>query len=367
MQKLIKKQNKKMKIAFITDCIRNEAAGIGNYAKGLIWNLKKLSNTKIEYVFIDYKVTHFNKKKVKLIENPFPIAHKYLWYNLIALLLRKEKYEYVFNFNMIPHLIPFVQKEVFVVHDMSMELFPELFPWKRVFMHKILMKHTLKNANKILVNSDNTKADLVDYFPEISDKISKYYAPTEYKKNPYTKPYYINKTPYILCLNTLEPRKNMVFAIHVFEKTKKYYKIPHNLVIAGKKGWMYKDIYKTREASRYKKSIIMPGYVTEDEKNYLYRNAALFFYPSIYEGIGIPVLEAINAGCPVVTSNSSSMLEYAKKQAHFINPNNEDQAVKIIIKIIKRGRNPKSLNENKKRVNLSSKKETGRLIDFLGI
>ncbi len=97
------------------------------------------------------------------------------------------------------------------------------------------------------------------------------------------------------------------------------------LVIAGEKGWLYKDVFKTAQQSRFSKEIIFTGFVDNNDKPYLYNLASLFVYPSFYEGFGFPPLEAMACGVPTITSNLSSLPETVAKSAIMIDPYNIDE------------------------------------------
>jgi len=160
---------------------------------------------------------------------------------------------------------------------------------------------------------------------------------------------------FFLFISTIEPRKNIVTIVHAFEEYKRREQergsiwtgtgveasgleseIPGRsiqagsekerdcpvqdmkLVLAGNRGWKYDEILAAVESSPYRKDILMPGYVSDAEKAMLLKNAAAFLYPSLYEGFGIPILEAMNSGCPVVTSGVSSMPEVGGDAAFYI-------------------------------------------------
>lgn len=114
---------------------------------------------------------------------------------------------------------------------------------------------------------------------------------------------------YILFVSTIEPRKNVLSIIHAFEIYKEKTGSTIRLVLAGKRGWNCDDVFGAADNSKYREDIIMPGYITGEEKTYLYQHAKMFVFPSLYEGFGIPVLEAMEYGLPVITSRISSLPE----------------------------------------------------------
>src|SRR5438046_1859589 len=106
------------KIGIITDSIRNQSTGIGFYSKDIIQEILRCDN-KNEYFFMDYLKSNFNKDNLVIIKNPFKYFKTYLWHNYIPLMTRRFNMDYIFNFSACPHFIPFRQKEIFFVYDVS--------------------------------------------------------------------------------------------------------------------------------------------------------------------------------------------------------------------------------------------------------
>ncbi|MFH1388123.1 MAG: glycosyltransferase family 1 protein, partial [Patescibacteria group bacterium] len=140
-------------------------------------------------------------------------------------------------------------------------------------------------------------------------------------RNDMTDKYYL-PDKFILYFGTIEPRKNLIGLIKAFELLKdKNIK----LVIAGTKGWLYQDIFKTASQSKRKKDIIFTGFVKEEDKPYLYNLAQSFVYPSFFEGFGFPPLEAMACGIPTIVSANSSLPEVVGDAALMVNPKNIDE------------------------------------------
>ena len=140
---------------------------------------------------------------------------------------------------------------------------------------------------------------------------------------------------FILFLGALEPKKNIVNIIKGFEKYKEDFKDKKiKLIIAGGKGWKYEEIFETYENSKIKEDIIFIGYIDEEDKIPLYKLSRLFIFPSLYEGFGMPVLEAMAAGTPVITSNISSLPEVVGDGAILINPYSIKEISNAINKIL---------------------------------
>ncbi|NEP55029.1 MAG: glycosyltransferase family 4 protein, partial [Moorea sp. SIO3C2] len=140
--------------------------------------------------------------------------------------------------------------------------------------------------------------------------------------------------PYILFVSTLEPRKNINNLIAAFNYLKQRHQIEHQLVLIGQKGWSYESIFAAIASSPWKDHIHHLGYLSDQLVAWFYSNADVFVYPSYYEGFGLPVLEAMTLGAPVVTSNTSSLPEVAGDAAILIDPNQPIELADAIVKVI---------------------------------
>jgi glycosyltransferase involved in cell wall biosynthesis len=125
---------------------------------------------------------------------------------------------------------------------------------------------------------------------------------------------------YILFAGVLEPKKNIPRLLQAYSQLIRDKNISHQLVIAGKKGWKYEDIFKTVASLGIKNNVRFLGFAPAAHLPALYAMAELFAFPSLYEGFGLPVLEAMASGCPVVTSNSGALPEIAGDPAHQTHP-----------------------------------------------
>lgn len=181
--------------------------------------------------------------------------------------------------------------------------------------------------------SDSTKNDLLEYYPSISKEkaLVTELAADSKKFYPCTEPadlsdvyqkYQIPAAPYILSVCTLEPRKNLQFVIQGFMRLLQENKTPDlYLVLVGTKGWLYDDIFAEYEKHpEYKERIIFTGYVPDEDLAPLYSGALAFVYMSLYEGFGLPPLEAMQCGTPVITSNTSSLPEVVGEGGLMLDP-----------------------------------------------
>jgi len=224
------------------------------------------------------------------------------------------------------HVLPLIhpQNSVVTIHGLEYEYYPKMYPWRHLNYLRWSTKHALKKARQIITVSENTKEDLVKLYGGQPEKITVVHHGVS---TPQSLP--VRKQagkPYILFIGRLETKKNVQGLITAFNLLKKKHRIPHRLVLVGPRGYGYQPIRQN--------DIIEKGYVDEQEKWRLLQEAAMFVLPSFYEGFGMPILEAQATGCPVITSNLSSMPEVAGRAALLANPNNIEQIVEAMYKII---------------------------------
>lgn len=209
------------------------------------------------------------------------------------------------------HVLPFVypKNSVVVLHGLEYEYFPEVYPKNRLRYLRWSAKYALKNARKIIAISENTKNDLIKLYGGDPEKIFVVY----HGVNDNVPVSFISCSnfPYLLYIGRIETKKNIQGLINAFELLKKKYRIPHKLILAGGKGYGFEEIALETEKLFFRNDIIFTGYVSEEKKWQLLQNADCFVFPSHYEGFGLPILEAQQAGCPVVAADNSCLPEVA--------------------------------------------------------
>lgn len=185
---------------------------------------------------------------------------------------------------------------------------------------------TINDKDFYVTNSENTRKDILKYFPEVREENIKttYLGVNEsFKQTEKT-----SEFKYVFSLCTLGKRKNVIFAIKNFFEFIKRYKINDLYLVLAGGVWkkFERELYQT--IGEFDKSkIILKGYVKDEELPELYSNALMFIYPSLYEGFGLPVLEAMKCGCPVITSNTSSLPEVIGDAGIQINPENDEELI----------------------------------------
>jgi glycosyltransferase involved in cell wall biosynthesis len=234
-------------------------------------------------------------------------------------------------------------RNIMTIHDLTFVKYPDYVPTiVKTYLDRI--KNCLKFTDAIITFSKNTKRDLVELLKIDPDKIyityqaSRYY--TDYLSNQQIEDLKISVSydfskPYFLFVSTLEPRKNVIGLIQAFNYLKQHHKIEHQLVLIGQTGWKYQPILQAINQSPYRAEIHHLNYLTDDLVALFYSQAEAFIYPSFYEGFGLPVLEAMTLGAPVITSNSSSLPEITGDSALLINPNDSMELADAMLNLIR--------------------------------
>jgi len=235
-----------------------------------------------------------------------------------------------------PFLLPMNAKKILTLHDLFPLTHPQTAPSRYTpYIYKYLLPQVLKRTDRIIAISQNTKRDLLNYFPNLKGKITVIYeAPDKsfrkIKNLERVKRKHKLNFPFIFTLGILNPRKNLAALIKAFSKLKTQ-GLGHKLVIGGQKGWRFEDIFQQASELVKKGEIIFTGFIPNRDLPYFYNLADLFVFPSLYEGFGIPILEAMACGCPVITSNISSLPEVAGEATLFINnPQDSDEIARKI-------------------------------------
>jgi len=214
---------------------------------------------------------------------------------------------------------------VTTVHDLSFEHFPEFFSLRRRAWHAMMRpRELLERSTHLIAVSEATARDVEERYAIPTDHISVIHsgvtkaAEVSGADEAAVRERYHLPPRFMLYLGTLEPRKNVGAIIRAFEMVAA--DIPHDLVIAGVRGWLTAEVDALYRASPVRERIHFPGEIAVTDKPAVYAAADVFVYPSFYEGFGFPPLEALVAGTPVITSLSSSLPEIVGEWAELINP-----------------------------------------------
>jgi len=218
-------------------------------------------------------------------------------------------------------------KRVVTFHDMTFFLYPGVHTAQKRLFFGAMMRLSARLADAVIAVSESTRQDILRILGVDPAKVFAVPSGVSPAFRPAAEPSLVERVRgsyhlpdrIVLYVGVLEPRKNLPALVRAFKGLVDR-GLPHALVLVGRKGWMYGDLFRTVEELGLSGRVIFTGYVPEGDLPLLYNAADLFVYPSIYEGFGLPVLEAMASGVPVVTSNVSSMPEVAGDAAVVVDP-----------------------------------------------
>ncbi|WP_273222498.1 glycosyltransferase family 4 protein [Geosporobacter ferrireducens] len=307
-----------------------KGSGIGTYTENLISQYKQHGVDVSVYCKKD-QVQYFSSINVKTSMLDARIYGIKEQYEMIKIIKRKKQ-----DILHWPHYnIPLMYKGPLVVtiHDIIHLKFPQFLPNKAAYHYAYFMiDQAVKKADKIITDSNNTKLDLIERFKVQEEKIeviyigvSKDFKKDKMKEIDIKRQYGIGK-PYILYIGNVRAHKNIKGLIRAYKKFRDVCKA-YELIIVGEEHNNLKDI-------EIDDDIRMLGYVEDRDLPNLYGGASLFVFPSLYEGFGLPPLEAMACGTPVITSNTSSLPEVVGDAAITINPYNTDEIAKAMYDVL---------------------------------
>lgn len=243
------------------------------------------------------------------------------------------------------HVLPFhwrpgtLPPAVMTIHDLGYERFPESHPGRQRLYLRLTTRYAARRARCLICISHATRSDLMHFYGADPARLQVVYEGCIHKTPP--APARISAQldafglthPYALFLSTLQPRKNVERLIHSFARMLQDSRADLDLVLAGKPGWLSEPILQAARQSPVRRAIHLLGYVDEEQAAALYAGARFFCYPSLYEGFGLPVLEAQAFGVPVMTSRHSSLPEVAGDAALLVDPENEEEIAQAMLRL----------------------------------
>jgi len=312
----------KKKVVIIADALDFQYAGIKVYLEGLVGALEE-GDVQHEYILLradeDFR-DYAGQVYVKSYVSQFLHPKSRLLVEIPRTIKQINPDIVVEPCHFGPFRISDKIKKVTFIHDITPVTHPQFHPNNSVLLHKLLMPGVLKRANLVVTNSERTKADVIANYIYAKGKVEVLYPGNIALSNQSFAPIEkidIENERFILHVGTIEPRKNLEFLLTCFQELRDK-KDGIKLVISGKEGWKNKSFFERIKTHPYQDDIIVTGYLETEQIMALYRYASCMLFTSHYEGFGIPLLEAMQYGCPIITSNNSAQKEVCKDAAVYI-------------------------------------------------
>ncbi len=231
---------------------------------------------------------------------------------------------------------------VVTVYDISFERFPEWFSGRDRLLLGNMVPRSIKKARRVFVPSEFTRDEMLEIYNPSPEKIVvtpcgvlTHFQPINDKMAwQEIRQKYGIANDFILAVGNIQPRKNLIGLIQAFAILKSQGLASMPLVMVGKSRWQVREVYQAVEANNLENQIIFTGYVPEQDLVLLYNAAKVFVYPSFYEGFGLPVLEAMACGTPVITSNRASLPWVAGEAALLIDPDKPNELAEALTKVL---------------------------------
>jgi len=315
--------------------------GVELYSTKIIHGLIEYFKHHKEYSLVLYTPKKLALYKTKNIRHRV-IPMKRFWTKIrlsIEMLLHKPDVLFIPS-HMFPRFAP--KRAYIMIHDVAFMHIKNAYGRIHYWHLKSGTKYAVKKAKKILVPSEATKKDLIKFFKCPEEKIEVVYhgcdfahktLQPKFESEVFERMGLKRKDSFFLFIGRIEAKKNISRIIEAFMKFSE--KFPNwKLILAGKRGAGFQQILKKAEQLNAFEKVVMPGYITENEKHVLMKYCNAFVFPSLYEGFGFPILEAFTYGKIVITSQKASATEVAGDAAIYVDPNNEQSIQDAMRRIV---------------------------------
>jgi glycosyltransferase involved in cell wall biosynthesis len=332
-----------------TPAIRQQA-GIGRLIRGQIAALVEANPGFDLRLFVVGTVTEAERRAAPLPLHATPISERNMvriWHRLNAPFPRVEWFTggpldllHATDFVLAPSN---ARRKLLTVHDLAFLFYPDAAMPSLHHYLNVVVPRSVRRADALIADSRHTAHDLQEQWQVPPERITVVQGAVDHTRfYPQRDPlrleavrrrYNLGERPYILALSRLEPRKNFVRLIEAFAAARDEAELPHRLVIGGKKGWLYDAIFARVQELDLGEHVLFPGFIADEDLPSLYSGAAFFAYPSLYEGFGLPVIEALACGTPVLTSDNSCLPEAGGPGAVYVKAEDVQSIAEGIIRL----------------------------------
>ena len=326
-------QNRSLRIGLDGDVLGRRRTGDESYLVSLMRGLHGIDNDNEYVVYV---------RDAEAVANLFPELSRFGFENVrprsiwlryamgLPWLLRRRPVDLLHVQYFIPPMTPC--PTVLTIHDLSFVVHPEFFSRRDRLLLQRLVPRSIKRADRIITDMDVTKQDMVriyDVDPERIEVIplaaDPRYGPLDRGRcrESVAKSFGIDG-PFVLYVGTFQPRKNVEPLIRGYTLMREGSDLSHKLVLVGKPKHQYESVFEAIETSPFRDDIILTGFVEDDDLPVLYNAADVFVFPTLFEGFGLPVVEAMACGTPVITTNVSCLPDVSGEAAMLVDPNDPE-------------------------------------------
>ncbi len=308
------------------------AVGIGRYTEELIRNLVGLDKDNKYHIFLsksaaeNFPIYAPNLSKTGVDFSHYSYSEQFKY----PIILKKTDLDLIHYTNFNSPIFFTSIPSVATIHDLTLWFFPGRGQksWFRRMIYRLVIKRTCENAKRIIAITKKTKQDIVELLGINPEKITVIYeaVPSNYKvvnndqKIKKLKHKFNISKPYVMYVGQWREHKNIVRMIRAFSLLSRRYGVDYQLVMVGRVDNRYPQVMATIKELGLTNQVVFTGYVPDSELPYIYNGAEFFVWPSLYEGFGLPPLEAMACGVPVVSSNASCMPEVLGDAAYYFDP-----------------------------------------------
>ena len=327
-----------------------QSAGIGRIIAGQVRALLAGDYGFDVRLFVSGTVTPMQREQAPLPLHSTPLSERTmtrLWHRLDLPAPRVEWFTQgpIDLFHATDFVLPptSAKHKLLTVHDLAFLFYPDAaMPSLHRYLN-VVVPRSISRCDHILADSRNTAQDLVEQWHVPESAISVVQGAVDHQRYfPHTDPvheqalrrrYKLGDDPFVLAVGTLQPRKNFSRLIQAFHAARASANLPHKLVIAGAKGWLIDPIFETVAGLGLAEAVLFPGFVAEEDLPALYSACSFFAYPSLYEGFGLPILEAQACGAPVLTADNSCLPEAGGDGALYVNAESVADIAAAIVRL----------------------------------
>lgn len=328
-----------MKVTLAVDALSPRLSGIGRYCRELTQRIPQLAHPEPTYFYRNGSIVG----ELEAFLTPDPQVVRPQFVRLISRWWSKRETRRILSSSIVhaPNyfLPPEAESGVLTVHDLSVFKYPETHPPERISHFERDFAHSLSRARLIITDTETVRQEVIDYTGFAVDRVvaiplgvdDRYRPARADDLRPKLASWGLEPGHYALCVAALEPRKRVDRLIQAWEQLPSSLRASYPLVLAGPLGWLNEDLHMLIDRGEAAGWIKRQGYVPEADLPVLYAGAVLFAFPSIYEGFGLPLVEAMACGVPVITSNVSCIPEVCGDAATLVDVDDIDALVEAII------------------------------------